>query len=134
MMDDILVPTSPGELVDKLTILQIKSERVTDAAKLQNIHHEQTRLDQIARRHLKVEPKLQVMWDQLYRINCTLWQIEDGIRECEASSNFGPEFIHLARAVYRTNDQRADVKKQINQWLGSALIEEKSYADYGASE
>jgi hypothetical protein len=129
-MDDILVPTSPGELIDKLTILRLKSERIADPARLANVRHEKAVLDAAARAHLPDSAELAALWEELYRINAALWQIEDDIRDCERGGDFGPRFIELARSVYRTNDRRAAVKKRINEALGSALVEEKSYADY----
>jgi predicted nuclease with TOPRIM domain len=134
-MKDILVPTAPGELIDKLTILRLKTEKVSDPAKLANIRHEKSVLDATASEALPDSAELAALWEELYQINAALWKIEDDIRDCEAAGDFGPTFIELARAVYVTNDQRADVKKRINLHLGSALIEEKSYADYkgGAS-
>jgi hypothetical protein len=129
-MIDILVPTAPGELIDKLTILRIKSERISDPAKLTNIRHEMAALQQTADQHLPPGPQLTALWDELYQINLKLWVIEDDIRDCERAADFGPTFIALARAVYVTNDERARVKKAINQHLGSAIVEEKSYADY----
>ncbi|ROU03225.1 DUF6165 family protein [Histidinibacterium lentulum] len=131
-MDDILVPTSPGELIDKLTILRLKSERITDAGRLANVRHEKAVLDATACAHLPDSAELAALWEELYGINAELWQIEDDIRDCEREGDFGPRFVALARAVYRTNDRRAAVKKRINEALGSALVEEKSYADYGA--
>ena len=129
-MTDILVPTAPGELVDKLTILRLKSERIADPAKLANVRHEQAALQATADRHLPPGPALTALWEELYQINARLWVIEDDIRDCEAAADFGPAFIALARAVYVTNDERARVKKAINLHLGSAIVEEKSYADY----
>ena len=132
-MDEILVPTAPGELIDKLTILQLKSERIADPAKLDNVRREQARLEATARAHLPERGDLTELRDELYQINAALWQIEDDIRLCEGSGDFGPRFIELARAVYVTNDRRAAVKKRINLALGSDLVEEKSYADYGGT-
>lgn len=129
-MDEILVPTAPGELIDKLTILQIKSERIADPAKLDNVRREQARLEATAADHLPERDDLTALRDELYAINAALWEIEDDIRLCEASGDFGPRFVALARAVYVTNDRRAAVKKRINLALGSDLVEEKSYADY----
>ncbi len=126
-MDDILVPTAPGELIDKLTILRLKSERISDAAKRANVSHERTVLQGIADQSLPESKKLGLLWETLYQINADLWVIEDDIRECESRHDFGAEFIRLARAVYQTNDRRASVKKQINLLLGSAIVEEKSY-------
>lgn len=130
-MDDILVPVAPGELIDKLTILQLKSERIDDAAKLANVAIEQSALIAVANQAIPKSDELQRLWDELYQINADLWVIEDDIRICESRDDFGAEFIRLARAVYQTNDRRAAVKKQINLLLGSALVEEKSYADTG---
>ena len=130
-MDDILVPVAPGELIDKLTILRLKSERIDDAAKLANVAIEQSALTAVANQSIPKSDELQRFWDELYQINADLWVIEDDIRICESRDDFGPEFIRLARAVYQTNDRRAAVKKQINVLLGSALVEEKSYADTG---
>jgi hypothetical protein len=129
-METILVPTAPGELVDKLTILRLKSERIADQAKLANVRREQTVLQDTADRHLPPSDALSALWEELYEINAALWVIEDDIRACEARGDFGPAFNELARAVYVTNDRRAAVKKRINLLLGSDLVEEKSY--YGS--
>jgi Family of unknown function (DUF6165) len=130
-MQDILVPTAPGELIDKLTILRLKAEKITDPVKLANVRHELAALQATADAALPASAELALLWDQLYQINAALWVIEDDIRECESRADFGPDFIRLARAVYVTNDQRAAVKKQINLLLGSAIVEEKSYHDHG---
>ncbi|RYH03875.1 hypothetical protein EU805_00440 [Salipiger sp. IMCC34102] len=126
-MTDILVPTAPGELIDKLTILRLKEEKITDPAKLANVQYERQVLQGIADHHLPGIDELSALWDDLYAINGDLWAIEDDIRACEARADFGPGFIALARAVYVTNDERAAVKKRINLLLGSAIVEEKSY-------
>ncbi len=126
-MTNILVPVSPGELVDKLTILRLKTENMDDAAKLANVQHELTVLQDVADQAIPQSTDVAVLWDQLYQINRTLWQIEDDIRACEARQDFGDAFIALARSVYVTNDRRAAVKKQMNLLLGSAIVEEKSY-------
>lgn len=126
-MTQILVPISPGELIDKLTILRLKAEAITDPAKLSNIWHEQTTLQQVADAAIWPSPKVTELWEALYQVNATLWKIEDDIRRCEAQADFGDDFVALARAVYRTNDKRADIKREINVYLGSALVEEKSY-------
>jgi hypothetical protein len=132
-MHEITIPIAPGELIDKLTILRLKSERMTDPAKLTNVLHEMALLQATANRSLPDSAELSALWDELYQINAALWSIEDDIRACEAASDFGPDFIRLARAVYITNDKRADVKKRISLHLGSALIEEKSYVAQGAT-
>jgi len=131
-MTDILVPIAPGELIDKLTILQLKLENITDVEKRANVAHEQSALQAVADEHLPISPALKALWQDLYRINGDLWVIEDDIRKFEGQSDFGPGFVALARAVYVTNDERADVKKKINLLLGSAIVEEKSY--YSPSE
>lgn len=126
-MTDILVPIAPGELIDKLTILRLKADHITDPEKLQNVRHEKTVLEGVADQHVPASPALHALWEELYDINRKLWQIEDDIRACEARRDFGDTFVALARAVYVTNDKRADVKKKINLLLGSAIVEEKSY-------
>jgi uncharacterized protein DUF6165 len=129
-MSDILTSISPGELLDKLTILQIKSERITDSAKLVNVNIEQAALQTVVDAHIPKTDLLQRLRSELLEVNKQLWEIEDDIRDCERTGDFGNKFIRLARAVYVTNDKRADLKKQINLAMGSTLIEEKSYADY----
>lgn len=129
-MAEIHVPISPGELIDKLTILEIKSERMSDARKLANVRLELKLLSETwaASDYAKVDIKAE--WAELKRINGQLWDIEDEIRDEERHQRFGEQFIKLARAVYFINDDRAAVKRQINDKLGSKIVEEKSYADY----
>lgn len=129
-MTEVLVPISPGELLDKLTILEIKSERMTDSGKLANVRFELQRLSEIwqACEFSAIDVSAERM--DLKRINESLWQIEDDIREEERAARFGSEFVRLARAVYVTNDRRAAVKRLINEKLGSRIVEEKSYAEY----
>lgn len=127
---EILVPIAPGELQDKITILQIKSERITDAAKLANVAVELEALQAVAAANLPATGEISDLTAQLKVVNEALWEIEDDIRDCERAGDFGAEFIRLARAVYVTNDQRAALKRAINLALGSALVEEKSYAAY----
>jgi len=129
-MKDILIPVSPGELLDKITILQIKSQRISDEAKLVNIHNELNILNEIWSQAVSDNPAIENLTKELTEINESLWDIEDDIREQEKNQNFGAEFIELARSVYITNDRRAEVKKKINVLLGSKIIEEKSYQDY----
>jgi post-segregation antitoxin (ccd killing protein) len=126
----ILVEIAPGELMDKLTILEIKSERIGDPAKLVNVGFERDTLAAARDRAIAASPELAALTAELKRLNETLWEIEDHIRECERRQDFGPDFIALARSVYHSNDRRANVKRQINELLGSKLIEEKSYAAY----
>jgi hypothetical protein len=129
-MSDILTPISPGELLDKLTILQIKSENITDSIKLQNVNIERAALQNVVDAHIPDTAKLQSLTASLLDINKKLWAIEDDIRDCERTRDFGDTFVQLARAVYITNDKRADLKKQVNTEMGSKLVEEKSYTDY----
>ena len=126
------VPVSWGEVIDKITVLEIKSEKLTDASKLANVRKELGLLVDIRDQAFPNHAELVKLSAELKAINQALWQIEDDIRDCERDQNFGPRFIELARAVYVTNDQRADVKRQINTALGSDLVEEKSYAPYKA--
>lgn len=129
-MKDILVPVSPGELVDKITILRIKAARISDAQKLHNVRVELDALESTW--HGCGAPIADVAADEtsLQRVNEALWDIEDRIRDKERDRLFDAEFIELARAVYVTNDERAAIKKRINLALGSRLVEEKSYAQY----
>lgn len=122
----ILAPISAGELVDKITILQIKTERMTDPAKLVNVAHELAAL--VALRDSHGLEGIETLSEDLKVVNETLWQVEDEIRELEAEGRFDARFIELARAVYATNDRRAAIKKEINLMVGSAIVEEKSYA------
>jgi hypothetical protein len=129
-MQDILVPISPGELIDKITILQIKSERMTDASKLANVRTELNLLESTWRASPHAQHDIRAEWAALKAINEKLWVIEDDIRDKERDKAFDERFIELARAVYVTNDERAAVKRQINTKLGSRIVEEKSYKEY----
>ena len=129
-MENIKVPTSPGELLDKITILEIKMEQVSDDNKLKNIKYELTQLTQIWNEHFSDNEDLSLLKKELRDTNNNMWDIEDKIRIKESKKEFDNDFIELARSVYYQNDKRADTKKKINQLLGSLLMEEKSYADY----
>ncbi|WGI20605.1 DUF6165 family protein [Amylibacter sp. IMCC11727] len=129
-MHEILTPISPGELLDKLTILTIKLENITDATKRANVQVEHSLLSKVADEGIPKSDEISALNASLLAVNKELWDIEDDIRDCERAGDFGDEFIRLARAVYVTNDKRADLKKQINLALGSEIVEEKSYADY----
>jgi len=129
-MSEILVPVAPGELLDKITILRIKAERIADPAKLANVRHELALLEETWRRAVPPGVVLQAEERELTRVNQALWEVEDAIREKEAAQQFDAEFIALARSVYRRNDERAALKRQVNTKLGSSLIEEKSYSEY----
>ena len=130
-MAELLVPISPGELIDKITILEIKSQRMTDAAKLHNVRTELSLLSDTWKASPYSATDISAEWAALRDVNGKLWDIEDDIRDKERDGRFDAGFIELARAVYVTNDERAAIKKRINTKLGSALVEEKSYADYG---
>jgi hypothetical protein len=130
MSTDIKIPISPGELVDKITILQIKSARITDPTKVANVRAELALLEETWRDSVHATSDIDIEWAALRRINETLWDVEDRLREKERARTFDQEFIDLARAVYFTNDERASVKREINVKLGSKIIEEKSYAKY----
>jgi hypothetical protein len=127
-MMDILAPVSAGELLDKITILRIKSRRMVDPAALSNVRTELAALEKVWAQ-LTAESLNEEEAD-LTRVNEALWDIEDDIRDHERRQDFGPGFIELARQVYLTNDRRAAIKRAVNQLLGSALKEEKSYQPY----
>jgi len=126
----ILIEVSPGELIDKITILEIKAERMSDAAQLANVRHELGLLRAARGARLADSAALDALEGELKSVNETLWQVEDDIRACEAAGDFGPRFIELARSVYRTNDRRAAIKREIGALVGSRIVEEKSYRDY----
>jgi hypothetical protein len=122
------VPVSAGELLDKISILQIKSERIKDTAKLTNINHELAALRRSLKERVADSPALEKFAAELKDVNQKLWEIEDDIRICEKKGDFSQKFIELARSVYQQNDRRSAIKRQINDLLGSAIVEEKSYA------
>lgn len=130
MSQPITVEIAPGELLDKLTILEIKRERIEDTQKLINVGLELDVLDRARRENVPDSDELDALYRDLKSINEELWEIEDDIRDCERDKDFGERFIELARAVYKTNDRRAATKRAINELLGSRIVEEKSYADY----
>jgi hypothetical protein len=131
-MNDILVPISPGELLDKITILRTKAARMSDAAKLANVRFELELLERVWRDCGCAAQPLDQEEGALQAVNARLWDIEDRIREKESARAFDAEFIELARAVYIENDERAAIKKRINTRLGSRIVEEKSYRPYRA--
>ena len=130
MSETITVEIAPGELIDKITILEIKQERMDDAVKLANVRTEWETLTASRDAAIEKSPELDDLTAGLKAINEKLWVIEDDIRDCERNGNFGPAFVELARAVYFSNDKRAALKRHINELLGSRLVEEKSYAAY----
>jgi hypothetical protein len=129
-MAELLVPISPGELIDKITILEIKSQRMNEPAKLRNVRTELAMLNETWSASPFSATDIGDEWRGLREVNAALWDIEDDIRDKERDGQFDARFIELARAVYVTNDERAAIKRRINTKLGSMLVEEKSYADY----
>jgi hypothetical protein len=124
------VEVSPGDLVDKLTILEIKLERISDPAKWRNVAHECALLNEVYESECSGNSAIAALRAELKTINEELWLIEDDIREFERRKEFGPDFVELARQVYRDNDHRSLIKRRINEVLGSTVIEEKSYRPY----
>jgi transcriptional regulator of nitric oxide reductase len=129
-MNEILIPISPGELLDKITILQIKAERIADPAKVANVKTELEMLEKVWSEAVSDDDVIRALSAELKSVNEALWEIEDDIRDEERNKRFGERFIELARAVYVTNDERANAKKKVNLHLNSSIVEEKSYQDY----
>ena len=129
-MSEISVPVSPGELLDKITILRIKSSRMSDAQKLANVRIELKVLEETWSASPYARSDIAADVNALLQVNERLWVIEDDIRDKERAQAFDSEFIRLARAVYFENDERAAIKRRINLKLGSTIVEEKSYAEY----
>ena len=126
----IMVEIAPGELLDKISILEIKRERIKDPAKLANVAAELALLARVQSANIAASSTLDALCARLKKVNEILWETEDDIREEEREQRFGARFIALARMVYHTNDERAAIKREINVLLGSAIIEEKSYTNY----
>jgi hypothetical protein len=126
----VLTPISWGELIDKFTILELKSERIQDPVKVANVARELEALLPLRNQAQTATPELAGLERELKVVNGILWVVEDAIRECERQKEFGSRFIELARSVYHQNDRRALVKRQINELLDSGLMEEKSYQSY----
>ena len=127
---DILIPASAGELIDKITILEIKLKNIVDPVKNRNVSIELEALSKCFEENIIQSNEIEELKTNLKQVNSALWNIEDDIRQCEQAGEFGEKFVELARSVYRQNDKRAALKKEINILLGSSIIEEKSYADY----
>ncbi len=127
---NISVPIAPGELIDKITILEIKLERISAQTKLVNIKKELDVLTSAYNESIPISDKLKQLMNELKSVNEDLWDIEDDIRSCERIEDFGDSFIKLARSVYITNDKRMGIKRAINDLLGSEIVEEKSYVAY----
>ena len=127
---NVLIEVAPGELIDKLTILEIKGERIKDKQKLTNIEFERQILAKAMAQSFPRSPQIDELWTRLKSTNAEIWDLEDRIRDCERSQDFGEAFLVCARAIYRTNDRRAAIKREINIATNSKVIEEKSYAAY----
>ena len=128
--NEILIPISVGELVDKISILKIKKKKILNKAKQTNIIKELNFLEKIYKSNFTKNKKIKLYEKELIKINKNLWEIEDQIRNCESKKNFNEIFINLARAVYLNNDKRAIVKKKINLLTKSRIVEEKLYKSY----
>jgi len=126
----ILIEVSPGELIDKLTILEIKLDNISDPTQLSNVGHEHQLLSAVRRSNVTESAELAGLTANLKEVNLRLWKLEDDIRDHERNGDFGASFVQLARSVYRTNDARAALKRRINHLLQSAIVEEKSYSSY----
>ena len=124
------VEISPGELIDRITILEIKADRIADPAKRAHVRHELAVLRAARDRVIPASAALDRLAVDLKAVNSRLWEVEDALRDCERDRRFDDRFVTLARAVYRTNDRRAALKAQINTLLGATIVEEKSYAAY----
>ena len=129
-MEKLEIEVSAGELLDKISILRIKEAKIKDPQKLENIKKELSVLLKARRRSLELTPAVEKLYLELKSTNEDRWEIEDKIRECEKTKDFGPEFVKLARLVYLENDLRGKIKRKINEEAGSELMEEKSYPDY----
>jgi Family of unknown function (DUF6165) len=129
-MSEIKVPISPGELLDKITILRIKSQRMSDPVKVSNVRLELRSLEATWNNSAYASVNIEADVTALLNVNERLWVIEDDIRDKERTQAFDAEFIRLARAVYFENDERAAIKRRINTTLGSSIVEEKSYREY----
>ena len=128
-MIEILAPISPADLIDRLTILRLKAERIEDLAKLANVKRELARIEAIVERVFEQHEELRIFWSSLHEINDDLWQLNNDLRAFEARGDFGTGYIALARSLRACNDRRAALKKQINLLFNSSLVEEKSHPD-----
>jgi len=129
-MNKINVETSVGELIDKMTILEIKKEKISDEKSLSIINKEYSSLQGTVQKDVKINDEIKKLWKELKKINLRLWEIEDGIRLCEKNKKFDEKFIELARSVYKCNDVRSKLKLEINLLTGSNLQEVKQYTEY----
>ena len=129
-MNKINIETSVGELIDKMTILEIKKEKISDEKSLSIINKEYSSLQGTVQKDVKINDEIKKLWKELKKINLRLWEIEDGIRLCEKNKKFDEKFVELARSVYKCNDVRSKLKLEINQLTGSNLQEVKQYTEY----
>ena len=129
-MSKILIQTSAGELIDKITILEIKKEKISDKKSLEIINTEYDSLKNSIKENIKINEEIKKLWSELKRVNQSLWEIEDEIRLSEKNKNFDERFIDLARSVYKNNDNRANIKLKINKLTGSTIQEVKQYTKY----
>ena len=130
MTGTVTIEIAPGELIDKITILEIKAAFIDDSGKLANVRIELETLEKSRDTAIAPSPEMDRLTADLKAVNLELWQFEYDIRDCERDGDFGPKFVELARSVYKTNDRRAALKREINTLLGSRLVEEKSYRPY----
>ena len=126
----IKIDAAPGELIDKITILEIKAERIDDEMKRANVTFELATLTQARDVAIETSGQIRALSDQLKSVNERLWETEDAIRKCEKNKDFSDQFVELARSVYLLNDERAEIKRTINKLLGARIVEEKSYSKY----
>ena len=129
-MNKINIETSVGELIDKITILEIKKEKISDKKSLSIINKEHSSLEGTVQKDIKINDEIKKLWTELKKINLKLWEIEDEIRLCEKNKKFDEKFVELARSVYQCNDIRSKLKFKINQLTGSSLQEVKQYTEY----
>ena len=130
MGSNLIIPISPAELIDKITILEIKRQFIKNSTKLKNVNLEYKLLLDVLINNVSGSEELDLLRSQLKEVNMKLWDIEDKIRDLEKNKVFDKKFIELARLVYFTNDKRSEIKKDINKLLNSEIVEEKSYSDY----
>ena len=129
-MNKIYIESSVGELIDKITILEIKREKISDKDSLEIIEREHSSLKESLKKNVKMTDELKNLWTELKSLNLKLWEIEDNKRLAEKNKKFDEKFIELARGVYKSNDQRSKIKLKINQLSGSRIIEVKKYTSY----
>tara|TARA_B100000214_G_scaffold207080_1_gene150182 strand:- start:446 stop:835 length:390 start_codon:yes stop_codon:yes gene_type:complete len=129
-MNKINIETSVGELIDKITILEIKKEKISDKKSLSIINKEHSSLEGTVQKDIKINDEIKKLWTELKKINLKLWEIEDEIRLCEKNKKFDEKFVELARSVYQCNDIRSKLKLKINHLTGSSLQEVKQYTEY----